>query len=267
MPTRQPPSPAVEPKNGTVRRTSSTRMTVQQLAVFSLSVRSSTSRSPCACAAMRRATGWSRATASDVALLHGRHRGIGMGEHEARHAIGERRLADAALAADQPGMRHAAAAIGVEQRLLGLGDGRTARWSRADAGSRHRRRASAACALKAGFVLELDRRALAGSSFFCTTRQICVGDLILRVVASISTQRSGSSRRERQEAVAQLFVERQRLALEAVGAAVAAPLVGARASPSLAGTSRMKVRSGLVSPTMMRSSAGSAADRRRPRTP
>ncbi len=44
-----------------------------------------------------------------------------MGEHEPRHAVGERRLADAARAADQPGMRHASAAIGVEQRLLGLG--------------------------------------------------------------------------------------------------------------------------------------------------
>ncbi len=42
-----------------------------------------------------------------------------MGEHEARHAVGERRLADAARAADQPGMRHALTAIGVEERLLG----------------------------------------------------------------------------------------------------------------------------------------------------
>ena len=46
-------------------------------------------------------------------------RRIGMGEQEAGEAIGERRLADALGAADQPGMVHAAAAIGVEQRALG----------------------------------------------------------------------------------------------------------------------------------------------------
>ena len=43
-----------------------------------------------------------------------------MGEDETRHAIGERRLADAGGAADQPGMREAPAAIGFEQRLLRL---------------------------------------------------------------------------------------------------------------------------------------------------
>ena len=43
-----------------------------------------------------------------------------MREHEARHAIGQRRLADALRAADQPGMRNAPAAIGIEQRRLGL---------------------------------------------------------------------------------------------------------------------------------------------------
>ena len=57
MATRQPPSPAVEPKNGTVRRTSSTRVTVKSLPVFSLMTRSSTRRSLCAWPAMRRATG------------------------------------------------------------------------------------------------------------------------------------------------------------------------------------------------------------------
>src|SRR5712691_32121 len=43
-----------------------------------------------------------------------------MREREARHAIGERRLADAGLAADQPGVRDSAAAVGLEQRPLGL---------------------------------------------------------------------------------------------------------------------------------------------------
>ena len=36
MATRQPPSPAVEPKNDTVRRTSSTAMSWRSLPVFSL---------------------------------------------------------------------------------------------------------------------------------------------------------------------------------------------------------------------------------------
>src|ERR1043165_1934284 len=43
-----------------------------------------------------------------------------MRKREARHAVGERRLSDAARPTDQPGMRHAARAIGFEKRLLGL---------------------------------------------------------------------------------------------------------------------------------------------------
>src|ERR1700741_1550275 len=43
-----------------------------------------------------------------------------MRQHKARHAIGERRLADALRATEQPGMRNASAAIGVEQRRLRL---------------------------------------------------------------------------------------------------------------------------------------------------
>src|SRR5215475_4780974 len=46
---------------------------------------------------------------------------IGMREHEARHAVGERRFADAGRAADQPRMRDAAAAVGLEERTLGRG--------------------------------------------------------------------------------------------------------------------------------------------------
>src|SRR5689334_13960841 len=44
-----------------------------------------------------------------------------MREHVPRHAVGERRLADAARAADQPRVRHPAGTIGLEKRLLGLG--------------------------------------------------------------------------------------------------------------------------------------------------
>ena len=50
-----------------------------------------------------------------------RRRRVGIGQHEARHPVSERRLADAVRPADQPGVRDAAAAIGIEQRLLGLG--------------------------------------------------------------------------------------------------------------------------------------------------
>ena len=70
---------------------------------------------------MRRATGWSAATASDVAFCTAGMSRIGMREHEARQPIGQRRLADAGRAADQPGMRNAAAFVGIEQRALGLG--------------------------------------------------------------------------------------------------------------------------------------------------
>src|SRR5215218_7217361 len=52
--------------------------------------------------------------------LHRRRHGLGIREYEAGHAIGQRRLADALRAADQPGMRNAPAAIGFEQGHLGI---------------------------------------------------------------------------------------------------------------------------------------------------
>ncbi|MNC96089.1 hypothetical protein D3C83_133710 [compost metagenome] len=67
MATRQPPSPAVDPKNDTLRRTSSTRMLANSLPVFSLNTRSSVSRSVWDWLATRRATGQSAGTASEVA--------------------------------------------------------------------------------------------------------------------------------------------------------------------------------------------------------
>src|SRR5690242_16637496 len=51
---------------------------------------------------------------------HGRRIGITVGEHETRHPVGERRLADALRSPEQPGMRDATAAIGIEQRRLSL---------------------------------------------------------------------------------------------------------------------------------------------------
>ena len=43
-----------------------------------------------------------------------------MCQHEPRHAIGQRRLADTLRASDQPGMRNAAAAVGIQQCRFGF---------------------------------------------------------------------------------------------------------------------------------------------------
>src|SRR6478672_11034006 len=45
---------------------------------------------------------------------------IAMREHEPRHSIGQRRLADALRPADQPGMRNAPAAVGIQQCGFGF---------------------------------------------------------------------------------------------------------------------------------------------------
>ena len=55
-----------------------------------------------------------------LGALHRRRHRFGIREHEAGHAIGQRRLADALRTADQPGMRNAPTAIGIEQGHLGL---------------------------------------------------------------------------------------------------------------------------------------------------
>ena len=119
MQTRQPSTAAVEPKNEMVSRVSSTVITVR-ITPLSLSVRSSVSRPPWAPAATWRATGSDGSTRSVSARCTCGASGIAMREHEPRHPIGQRRLADALRAADQPGMRNTPAAIGVQQRRLGL---------------------------------------------------------------------------------------------------------------------------------------------------
>ena len=68
MQTRQPPSPAVEPKKLTVRRTWSTVITVRS-APESPATRSSTRRSVWALPAMRRTVGCAGSRASEVASL------------------------------------------------------------------------------------------------------------------------------------------------------------------------------------------------------
>jgi hypothetical protein len=53
--------------------------------------------------------------------LHCRRAWIRMGEHEARHAIGKRRLADSGRTGNQPSMWETQAAVSGEQRLFRLG--------------------------------------------------------------------------------------------------------------------------------------------------
>ena len=153
MQTRQPPSPAVEPKKPMVWRDIVDRDDGAQLALV---VRRALQREQVAgpCAATRRAAGWSAASASDARVLHGRRGRIGMREHEARHAVGERRLADAARR--RRSARHAACARRDRHRGTPARprDGRRARRSRADAGGR-RPRSPFACS-RAG---RLDHRA------------------------------------------------------------------------------------------------------------
>src|SRR5476649_2783865 len=53
-------------------------------------------------------------------MPHSGRLGIAMREHEPRHSIGQRRLADPLRAPDQPGMRNTTAAVGIQQRRLGF---------------------------------------------------------------------------------------------------------------------------------------------------
>ncbi len=55
-----------------------------------------------------------------LGVLHVGTKGIAMRQREPRHPIGQRRLADARRASDQPGMRNPPAAIGIQQRKLGF---------------------------------------------------------------------------------------------------------------------------------------------------
>ena len=150
-----------------------------------------------------------------------------MREHEPRHPVGERRLADAGRPADQPGMRHAARAIGVEQRLLGLGvtdefAGLARMWKLvlvvARVGSRHDATSSSATG------------AVAGSSRLLTTVQIWSATSMRVPLASISTQRFGSLMASMRKASRSFSWKSFELALEAVARGIAAALLGARQS-------------------------------------
>src|SRR5262245_2568819 len=111
-----------------------------------------------------------------------------MRQNEACHAIGQGRLADAGRAAQDPGVRHAAGAIGVEQRLLGLAVaeecGGLARMERRVAllvfAAAHDRALSMITGADAGWSRRLTSAQMASLTGSALTR------------ASMSTQRSGS---------------------------------------------------------------------------
>ena len=119
MQTRQPPSPAVEPKKPIVFAHHVHRDEHRRLALL---VRDALQREQIGMAlrgdAADHAMIWRQ---REVCSLCARCRRFGMREHEPRHAVGERRLADAARPADQPGMRHAASAVGFKKCLFCAG--------------------------------------------------------------------------------------------------------------------------------------------------
>ena len=180
-----------------------------------------------------------------------------MREHEARHAIGERRLADAGRAADQPGMRDAAAAIGSSRRLLGRLVAEQRHRSRADAGRRGCSSASGTAALPGTAHVSSPAAARgAGSSRSvdlsprCRRRPPRPGRSRIDHHAAV-----GLARRRSRGRRAQLLVKSSDPPPRSGRARRRRAALAARASPISAGTSRMKVRSGMASPTVIRSSA------------
>ena len=131
------------------------------------------------------------------------------------------------LAADQPGVRDAAAAVGVEQRLFGFGMA-----EQLARRARMRDRAIVGCRPPGsnGFVLELDRRG-GGIELLLHHAPDLGGDLFLRGGGVDQHAAIGLVRREREKAVAQPFMKRQRLAFEPVGTRCAAALCRRGAFP------------------------------------
>ncbi len=109
-----------------------------------------------------------------------------MREHEPRHAVGERRLADAGRTADQKCMGHAAAAIGREQACFRLGMAKQ-KLGRA-------RMARLVVVLVAAHEATSSniKGAVAGSRRRLTVFQIRLLTLCFSPLASMTTQRSGS---------------------------------------------------------------------------
>src|SRR5579859_1213201 len=108
-----------------------------------------------------------------------------MAQHEARHAIGQGRLADALRAADQPRMRNPSAFVGGKQRGFGLAvteqHGGPAGMRRGDLGFRLFRTHALEAAV-AGLAKKRSRSAV----------QTLAATVLASGVASMSTQRWGS---------------------------------------------------------------------------
>ena len=111
-----------------------------------------------------------------------------MREHKTRHAVGERRLADAFLADQHESVRHASAAIGGKERRLG---GRMAEQLVGQA----RRRCFVEILL--GFAHEAASAKLSGAEAGCrrelTACQMRLATIFFGALASTITQRSGSA--------------------------------------------------------------------------
>ncbi len=111
-----------------------------------------------------------------------------MREHEARRAVGERRLADALAADDEEGVRHAPAAVGGEENVFCAGmteqRGRRARMRRFGALARLRTHDA---------TLARAARAVAGLSFESTASHTRLATSSLAALALMMTQRSGDS--------------------------------------------------------------------------
>src|SRR5262245_40024008 len=108
-----------------------------------------------------------------------------MGEHETRHPVGQGRLADALRPADQPGMGNPPAAIGIQQRALGLAV------PKQYAGLTRRRNRNfllgLLCTHAGAAEVDVARRRLRNSL------KMCAATASGLTVVSITTQRRGSS--------------------------------------------------------------------------
>src|ERR1700676_3499228 len=111
-----------------------------------------------------------------------------MGEHKARQAISERRLADALLADEHEGVRHPSAAIGSKERGL-------------DAGMAEElvRQARRLCLVGVALLCTHEAAsaklngAAAGWRRALTACQMCLATIFFGAVAWMITQRSGSA--------------------------------------------------------------------------
>jgi hypothetical protein len=117
-------------------------------------------------------------------ILHLRRLRHGMDKHEARHPIGERRLADARWPANQPSVRGAGVLVAVEQGAFGF------RMAEQLGGFARMRRAVVGLAHGAAVAA---RRASSGCSRFATVLQISSATTSRALRPSTMTQRLGST--------------------------------------------------------------------------